>query len=57
MACRPVRPASRSVIEQAGAIKQGSAVARRGLEKVDNSYDELREQALQLLEEIKTRLS
>lgn len=45
------------VIEQAAAIKQGSAAARRGLEKVDSSYEEFREQALLLLEEIKGRVA
>ena len=44
-------------IEKAVDIKRGSAAARRGLDKVDGAYDELRNEALELLDEIKARLA
>ena len=44
-------------IEKAVDIKRGSAAARRGLDKVDAGYDELRGEALALLDEIKVRLA
>jgi hypothetical protein len=45
------------VIEKAVAIKHGSAAARRGLDKVDSAYADLRTDALELLDEIKTKLA
>jgi hypothetical protein len=45
------------LIERAVDIKRGSAAARRGLDKVDSGYDELRTEALALLDEIKTKFA
>ncbi len=45
------------VIEKAVDIKRGSAAARRGLDKVDGAYEELRADALRLLDEVRERLA
>jgi hypothetical protein len=45
------------VIDAASAIKNGANAARRGLDKVDASYGQLRSEALAVLEEIKERLA
>ena len=45
------------LIEDAIDIKRGSAAARRGLDKVDHAYDDLREQANLLLDEIRSKLA
>ena len=44
------------LIEKAAEIKRGSAAARRGLDKVDGAYDDLRKQAITLLEQIRSKL-
>lgn len=44
-------------VEKAIQIKQGSAAARRGLDKVDTAYQELRGDLLRLVEEVRERLS
>ena len=44
------------LIEDAAKIKRGTAAARRGLETVDSAFDDLRRQALELLDGIKTKL-
>jgi hypothetical protein len=45
------------LIEKAGAIKRGSSAARRGLDTVDSAYSNLRDEAIQLLEQIKAKLA
>jgi hypothetical protein len=45
------------LIERAGAIKRGSAAARRGLDTVDSAYSTLRAEAIELLEQIKAKLA
>jgi hypothetical protein len=45
------------LVEEASAIKRGSAAARRGLDTVDKGYDDLRRQALDLLDAIKAKLA
>jgi hypothetical protein len=44
-------------IEDPIDIKRGSAAARRGLDKVDHAYDDLRLQANLLLDEIRSKLA
>lgn len=44
-------------MEKALDIKRGSATARRGLDKVDEAYDELRAEILKLVDEVRERLS
>jgi hypothetical protein len=44
-------------VERAIQIKQGSAAARRGLEKVDRAYEELRSELLRLVDEVREQLS
>ena len=45
------------LIEAARDVKHGANAARRGLERVDSAYDELREQALAVLDEIRAKAS
>ena len=45
------------LIEEASKIKRGTAAARRGLATVDEGYDDLRRQALELLDAIKAKLA
>jgi hypothetical protein len=45
------------LIDTAGAIKTGTKSARRSLDRIDDRYDELRAEALLVLEAIKDRLS
>jgi hypothetical protein len=45
------------LIEKASEIKRGTAAARRGLDKVDAGYDDLRQEALELIEDIKGRVA
>jgi hypothetical protein len=46
-----------TLVEEATKIKRGSAAARRGLDSVDQGYDDLRRQALEVLDAIKAKLS
>jgi hypothetical protein len=45
------------LVEEASKIKRGTAAARHGLVTVDEGYDDLRRQALELLDAIKAKLS
>jgi hypothetical protein len=45
------------LIEQAREIKNGANAARRGLDKVDSGYEELRTEALLILDEIKGKVA
>lgn len=45
------------LIEEASKIKRGTAAARRGLVTVEDAYDELRRQALELLDGVKAKLA
>lgn len=45
------------LVEEASKIKRGTAAARRGLATVDDAYDELRRQALELLDAVKAKLA
>jgi hypothetical protein len=45
------------LIEDAVSIKHGAAAARRGLDKVDEGYDKLRLEALEVLKAIKAKLA
>jgi len=51
-ASRPREVAARSLLPE-----RGSAAARRGLDKVDTAYDELRHDVLALVEEMREKLS
>jgi hypothetical protein len=45
------------VIEEASKIKRGTSAARRGLAAIDDAYDELRRDALELLDTVKAKLA
>jgi hypothetical protein len=45
-----------NLIERARDIKHGANAARRGLDKIDSTYDEMRDAALVILDEIKSKL-
>lgn len=45
------------LIEEASKIKRGTAAARKGLDTVDQAYDNLRRQALAILDTIKQKLA
>jgi hypothetical protein len=45
------------LVEQAREIKNGANAARRGLDKVDSAYEELRTEALVILDEIRAKVA